>query len=83
MVEATFTVLEVKRYKGTKFVSVFTDAEGTHSRFWVLDSDIWQVGNVIKRTCKLVSARSDKPNTVYTNRVRGLYEIESTLIGRI
>lgn len=83
MVEVTFTVLKVERYKGTKFVYVFTDAEGTNRRFWVPDSDIWKVGNVIKRTCRLVSSRTDKPNTVYTNSVCGLYEIESTLITRI
>lgn len=83
MVESTFTVLKVERYKGTKFAFITTDAEDTNRRFCVPDSDIWKVGNVIKRTCKLVSARTDKPNTVYTNCVRGLYEIESTLITRI
>lgn len=83
MVESVFTVLKVERYKGTKFVSVTTDAKDINIRFWVLDSDIWQVGNVIKRTCKLVSARTDKPNTFYTEGVQGLYEIESKLITHI
>lgn len=80
MIESIFTVLKVKRYKGTKFVYVTTDAKDTNRRFWVPDSDIWEVGNVIKRTCQLVSERIDKPNTIYTNGVNGLYEIESKLI---
>lgn len=81
MLTFVFKVLKVKKYKGTDFVWVETDAprNTTNNRFFVKDSDIWKEGNVIRRTCQKVTERINMPNTTYVESM-GLYRITHELI---
>lgn len=76
-----FKVLKVKRYKGTKFVWVETDApkNTTNNRFFVKDSIIWKEGNTIRRTCQQVFEEIDMPDTIYV-RSMDLYRITHELV---
>lgn len=79
MIESIFTVLEVKKYSGTQMIWVKTSAQGTNNRFFVKDSDIWKVGNTIRRTVQKVTERIEMPNTVYVESM-GLYQMHDELI---
>lgn len=81
MVEYIFTILEVKRYSGTQMIWVKTSASQntTNNRFFVKDSDIWKVGNTIRRTVQKVTERVEMPNTTYVEQM-GLYQIRDELI---
>ena len=72
-----FKVLEVNRYR-SRFVFVKTNfPEGNiFNRFFVEDSDLWEVGNSIKRTCRPVDHKVPQPNTSYTEWMGVLYEIK-------
>lgn len=79
MIESIFTVLEVKRYSGTQMIWVKTSAQDTNNRFFVKDSNIWKVGNTIRRTVQKVTERVEMPNTVYVESM-GLYQMRDELI---
>lgn len=79
MIESIFTVLEVERYSGTQMIWIKTSAQDTNRKFFVKDSDIWKVGNTIRRTVQKVTERTEMPNTVYVESI-GLYQIHDELI---
>ena len=79
MIECIFTVLEVKRYSGTQMIWVKTSAQDVNNRFFVKDSDIWKIGNTIRRTVQKVTKRVEMPNTTYIEQM-GLYQMHDELI---
>ena len=81
MIEFIFTVVQVKRYSNSSMIWVKTSApQGTtNGRFFVKDSDIWKVGNKIRRTVQKVTERIEMPNTIYVESM-GLYRIQDELI---
>lgn len=79
MIECIFTVLEVKRYSGTQMIWVKTSAQDVNNRFFVKDSDIWKIGNTIRRTVQKVTERVEMPNTTYIEQM-GLYQMHDELI---
>jgi hypothetical protein len=79
MIECIFTILEVERYSGTQMIWVKTTAQDTNRRFFVKDSDIWKVGNTIRRTVQKVTERVEMPNTTYVEQM-GLYQMRDELI---
>ena len=81
MIEITFTVVQVKRYSNSSMIWVKTSApqDTTNGRFFVKDSNIWQVGNKIRRTVQKVTERIEMPNTIYVENM-GLYRIQDELI---
>ena len=79
MIECIFTVLEVKRYSGTQMIWVKTSAQDVNNRFFVKDSDIWKIGNTIRRTVQKVQERVEMPNTTYIEQM-GLYQMHDELI---
>jgi hypothetical protein len=81
MIEIIFTVVQVKRYSNSSMIWVKTSApqDTTNGRFFVKDSDIWQVGNKIRRTIQKVQERVEMPNTVYVESM-GLYQMRDELI---
>lgn len=81
MIEIIFTVVQVKRYSNSSMIWVKTSApqNTTNNRFFVKDSDIWKVGNTIRRTIQKVSERVEMPNTTYVEQM-GLYKIQDELI---
>lgn len=79
MIECIFTVLEVKRYSGTQMIWVKTSAQDINNRFFVKDSNIWEVGNTIRRTVQKVTERIEIPNTTYIEQM-GLYQMHDELI---
>jgi hypothetical protein len=81
MIEITFTVVQVKRYSNSSMIWVKTSApqDTTNGRFFVKDSDIWQVGNKIRRTIQKVQERIEMPNTTYIEQM-GLYQMHDELI---
>lgn len=79
MIECIFTVLEVKRYSGTQMIWVKTSAQDINNRFFVKDSDIWKIGNTIRRTVQKVTKRVEMPNTTYIEQM-GLYQMHDELI---
>lgn len=81
MIEFIFTVVQVKRYSNSSMVCVKTSApQGTtNGRFFVKDSDIWKVGNTIRRTIQKVQERVEMPNTTYIEQM-GLYQMHDELI---
>ena len=80
ILEFVFEVVEVKRYSNCKMISVRTSIpSGTMNRFFVQDSDIWKVGNTIRRTVQRVTTKVEKPNTIYTEDPFGIFEITDSL----
>jgi hypothetical protein len=81
MIEIIFTVVQVKRYSNSSMIWVKTSApqDTTNGRFFVKDSNIWQVGNKIRRTVQKVTERIEMPNTIYVESM-GLYRIQDELI---
>lgn len=81
MVEIIFTVVQVKRYPNSSMIWVKTSApqDTTNGRFFVKDSNIWQVGNKIRRTVQKVIERIEMPNTIYVESME-LYRIQDELI---
>jgi hypothetical protein len=80
MLEFIFEVVEVKRYPNSQMVWVRTSIpSGTMNRFFVPDSDIWKIGNTIRRTIQKVAERVEMPNTIYVEQM-GLYQIHHELI---
>ena len=81
MIEIIFTVLQVKRYSNSSMIWVKTSApqDTTNGRFFVKDSDIWKVGNKIRRTIQKVQERIEMPNTTYIEQM-GLYQMHDELI---
>ena len=80
MLEFIFDVVEVKRYPNSQMVWVRTSIPtGTMNRFFVADSDIWKVGNKIRRTIQKVVERIELPNTQYVEQM-GLYQIHHELL---
>ena len=80
MLEFIFEVVEVKRYSNSKMIWVRTSIpNGTMNRFFVADSDIWKIGNTIRRTIQKVAERVEMPNTIYVEQM-GLYQIHHELI---
>lgn len=81
MTDVTFTVVQVKRYSNSSMIWVKTSApqDTTNGRFFVKDSNIWQVGNKIRRTVQKVTERIEMPNTIYVESM-GLYRIQDELI---
>ena len=80
MLEFIFEVVEVKRYPNSQMIWVRTSIpNGTMNRFFVQDSDIWKVGNTIRRTIQKVAERVELPNTQYVEQM-GLYQIHHELI---
>lgn len=81
MIEIIFTVVQVKRYSNSSMIWVKTSApqDTTNGRFFVKDSDIWQVGNKIRRTIQKVQERVEMPNTIYVEQM-GLYQMRDELI---
>lgn len=81
MIEIIFTVVQVKRYSNSSMIWVKTSApqDTTNGRFFVKDSDIWQVGNKIRRTIQKVQERIEMPNTTYIEQM-GLYQMHDELI---
>lgn len=81
MIEIIFTVVQVKRYSNSSMIWVKTSApqDTTNGRFFVKDSDIWQVGNKIRRTVQKVQERVEMPNTTYIEQM-GLYQMHDELI---
>jgi hypothetical protein len=81
MTDVTFTVVQVKRYSNSSMIWVKTSApqNTTNGRFFVKDSNIWQVGNKIRRTVQKVTERIEMPNTIYVENM-GLYRIQDELI---
>lgn len=81
MIEIIFTVMQVKRYSNSSMIWVKTSApqDTTNGRFFVKDSNIWQVGNKICRTVQKVTERIEMPNTIYVENM-GLYRIQDELI---
>lgn len=80
MLEFIFEVVEVKRYPNSQMIWVRTSIpNGTMNRFFVADSDIWKVGNTIRRTIQKVAERVEMPNTQYVEQM-GLYQIHHELI---
>lgn len=81
MIEFIFTVVQVKRYSNSSMIWVKTSApqDTTNGRFFVKDSDIWQVGNKIRRTIQKVQERVEMPNTTYIEQM-GLYQMHDELI---
>ena len=81
MIEIIFTVVQVKRYSNSSMIWVKTSASQgtTNGRFFVKDSDIWQIGNKIRRTVQKVTERIEMPNTIYVENM-GLYRIQDELI---
>lgn len=81
MIEIIFTVVQVKRYSNSSMIWVKTSApqDTTNGRFFVKDSDIWKVGNKIRRTIQKVQERIEMPNTTYIEQM-GLYQIHDELI---
>lgn len=81
MIEIIFTVVQVKRYSNSSMIYVKTSApqDTTNGRFFVKDSDIWQVGNKIRRTIQKVQERVEMPNTTYIEQM-GLYQMHDELI---
>ena len=81
MIEFIFTVVQVKRYSNSSMIWVKTSApQGTtNGRFFVKDSDIWKVGNTIRRTIQKVQERVEMPNTTYIEQM-GLYQMHDELI---
>lgn len=81
MIEIIFTVVQVKRYSNSSMIWVKTSApqDTTNGRFFVKDSNIWQVGNKIRRTVQKVTERIEMPNTIYVENM-GLYRIQDELI---
>lgn len=77
----SFTVVQVKRYSNSSMVWVKTSApqNTTNGRFFVKDSDIWKVGNTIRRTIQKVQERVEMPNTTYIEQM-GLYQMHDELI---
>lgn len=81
MIEIIFTVVQVKRYSNSSMIWVKTSApqDTTNGRFFVKDSDIWQIGNKIRRTIQKVQERVEMPNTTYIEQM-GLYQMHDELI---
>ena len=81
MIEFIFTVVQVKRYSNSSMIWVKTSApqDTTNGRFFVKDSDIWQVGNKIRRTIQKVQERVEMPNTTYIEKM-GLFQMHDELI---
>lgn len=81
MIEFIFTVVQVKRYSNSSMIWVKTSApqDTTNGRFFVKDSDIWKVGNKIRRTIQKVQERIEMPNTTYIEQM-GLYQMHDELI---
>lgn len=80
MLEFIFDVVEVKRYPNSQMIWVRTSIpNGTMNSFFVSDSDIWKVGNTIRRTIQKVAERVEMPNTQYVEQM-GLYQISHKLI---
>ena len=81
MIEIIFTVVQIKRYSNSSMIWVKTSApqNTTNERFFVKDSDIWQVGNKIRRTIQKVQERVEMPNTIYVEQM-GLYQMRDELI---
>ena len=81
MIEVIFTVVQVKRYSNSSMIWVKTSApqNTTNGRFFVKDSDIWKVGNTIRRTVQKVTERIDIPNTTYIESM-GLYRMQDELL---
>lgn len=81
MIEIIFTVVQIKRYSNSSMIWVKTSApqDTTNGRFFVKDSDIWQVGNKIRRTIQKVQERVEMPNTIYVEQM-GLYQMRDELI---
>ena len=81
MIEFIFTVVQVKRYSNSSMIWVKTSApqNTTNGRFFVKDSDIWKVGNKIRRTIQKVQERVEMPNTTYIEQM-GLYQMHDELI---
>lgn len=81
MIEFIFTVVQVKRYSNSSMIWVKTSApqDTTNGRFFVKDSDIWKVGNKIRRTIQKVQERIEMPNTTYIEQM-GLYQMRDELI---
>lgn len=81
MIEIIFTVVQVKRYSNSSMIWVKTSApqDTTNGRFFVKDSDIWKVGNKIRRTIQKVQERIEMPNTTYIEQM-GLYQMHDELI---
>lgn len=75
-----FKVIEVKRYPNCSMVWVRTSVTGTNNRFFVRDSNIWEVGNTIRRTIQRVPYKIEQPNTVYTEDCFGIYRMQDELI---
>lgn len=77
----SFTVVQVKRYSNSSMIWVKTSApqNTTNGRFFVKDSDIWKVGNTIRRTIQKVQERVEMPNTTYIEQM-GLYQMHDELI---
>lgn len=82
MIEFIFTVVQVKRYSNSSMIWVKTSApqDTTNGRFFVKDSDIWQVGNKIRRTVQKVTEMIAAPNTVYTQDSFGIFQMKDELI---
>lgn len=80
MLEFIFEVVEVKRYSNSKMIWVRTSIpSGTNSRFFVQDSDIWKIGNTIRRTIQRVTTKVEMPNTVYIEDPFGIFAMTDTL----
>lgn len=81
MIEIIFTVVQVKRYSNSSMIWVKTSAPQStiNGRFFVKDSDIWKVGNTIRRTIQKVQERVEVPNTTYIEQM-GLYQMHDELI---
>lgn len=80
MLEFVFDVVEVERYPNSRMIWVRTSIPtGTMNRFFVQDSDIWKVGNTIRRTVQKVVERIELPNTQYVESM-GLYQIRHELL---
>ena len=81
MIEFIFTVVQVKRYSNSSMIWVKTSApqDTTNGRFFVKDSNIWQVGNKIRRTIQKVQERVEMPNTTYIEQME-LYQMHDELI---
>lgn len=81
MIEIIFTVVQVKRYSNSSMIWVKTSApqSTTNGRFFIKDSDIWKVGNTIRRTIQKVQERVEMPNTTYIEQM-GLHQIHDELV---
>ena len=73
-----FKVVKVERHS-SRFAFIKTDfpVNSIFNRFFVEDSNLWEIGKFIKRTCRPVARKSvAQPNTSYTEWMGVLYEIK-------